>query len=104
MHALLQTRFKPTCSLTDVHLSAGAWHFVDDICLLLPGEGVLDLSDERTEGGSRFEHHSDVEVLTYPPDLLTNASYVRKVDSGWPLLPFPILLPLGLGSRGRTDE
>ena len=30
---LLQTCSKPACSLADVHLSAGSWHFVD-VCLL----------------------------------------------------------------------
>ena len=39
------------------------------------------------------------------PDPLTNASCVREVDSGWPLsLLLPILLPLGVGCGGRTDE
>ena len=85
---LLQTCSKSTCSLADVHLSAGAWRFVDDICLLLHGEGVLDLSNKRMEGGSGLEYHSNVEVLSHPPDLLTNTSYVR-----WPLLlPFPVVL------------
>ena len=60
---LLQTCSKLACSLTDVHLSVDAWHFIDDVCLLLPGEGVLDLSEKRTEGGSGLEHCSDVEVL-----------------------------------------
>ena len=54
------------------------------------------------EGASGLEHCSDVQV---PPDPLTNASYVREVDSGWPLLlPFPIVLPWRPGCRGRTDE
>ena len=61
---LLQTCSKPACSLADVHLSAGARHFVDDVCLLLPGVGVLDLSVERTEGGSGLKHRSDDEVST----------------------------------------
>ena len=78
---LLQTCSKQACSLTNVHLSTGAWHFVD-ICLLLPVEGILDLSEERTGGGSGLEHRSDVKVPTHPPDPPTNASYVRKVDSG----------------------
>ena len=30
------------CGLADVYLSAGARHFVDDICLLLHKEGVFD--------------------------------------------------------------
>ena len=42
---LLQPCSKPACSLANVHLSAGARHFVDDVRLLLPGEGVLDLSN-----------------------------------------------------------
>ena len=42
---LFQMCFESTCS---VHLSAGAWHFVD-ICLLLHREGFLDLSEERTD-------------------------------------------------------
>ena len=47
----------------------------------------------------------DVAVLTHPPDPLTNASYVREVDRGWPLLlPFPVVLPRRPGCRGRTDE
>ena len=102
---LLQTCFELTPSLVDVHLSAGAWYFVDNVHLLLHREGVLDLSEERTEGGSGLEHRSDVEVLTHPPDPLTHASHVREVDSGWPiLLPFPVVLPQRLGNRGRTDD
>ena len=101
---LPQTCFESTSSLANVHFSAGARYFVD-VCLLLHREGVLDLSEERTEGGSGPEHHSDVEVLTHPPDPLTHASHVREVDSGWPILiPFPVVLPWRLGSRGRTDE
>ena len=61
---LLQMCLKLVCSLTNVHLFAGAWHFVDDVCLLLLGEGVFDLCEERTEGGFRLEHCSDVEVPT----------------------------------------
>ena len=76
---------KLACSLADVHLSAGARHFVDDVYLLLSGKGVLDLSEERTESGSGLEHRSDVEVLTHPPYPLINASYVREMDSRWPL-------------------
>ena len=67
-----------------------SWH-VDYVCLILHKEGVLDLSEERTEGGSGLEHCSDVEVHTHPPNPLTNASYVREVDSGWPLL-LPFLM------------
>ena len=70
------------CSLPSVHLSTGAQYFVDNVRLLLHREGVLDPSEERTEGGSGSEHRSDVEVFTHPPDLLINASYVRKVDNG----------------------
>ena len=40
---LLQTCFESTCSLADVHLSTGAQYFVDNVCLLLHREGVLDL-------------------------------------------------------------
>ena len=60
-------------SLTNVHLyhSTGAWNFVDDISLLLHGEGVLDLIKERTEGGSGLEYRSDVKVLTYHPNPIT---------------------------------
>ena len=48
---LLQTCFKSACSLADVYLSAGAGHFVDDVFLLLPGEGSLTLvRRERREG------------------------------------------------------
>ena len=37
---LLQMCSKLTCSLADVHvhLSAGVWHFVDDVCLLIHRE------------------------------------------------------------------
>ena len=57
-------------------------------------KGSLDLSEERTESGSALEHQSDVEVLTHPPDPLTNASYIKVEDSGWLFfLPFPIVLP-----------
>ena len=59
-------------------------------CFSTGREGVLDISEKRTEGGFGLEHRSDVEVPTHPPDLFTNGSYVREVDSGWPLLlPFP---------------
>ena len=70
---------------------------------LLAWEEVLDLSEERTEDGSGLEHHYDVEVLTHPPDPLTNAS---NVDSGWTcLLPsFPVVLSWRPGCRGRADE
>ena len=80
---LLQTCSKLACSLADVHLSTGTRHFVHDVCLLLPGEEVLDLSEERMEGGSGLEHHSDVEVPTHPPYLLINASNVREVHGQW---------------------
>ena len=41
----------------------------------------LNINNEKwTEGGSRLEHHSDVEVLIHPPDPLTDVNYVRKVD------------------------
>ena len=40
---LLQTCFESSCSLADVHLSADAWYFVDNNCMLLHREGVLDL-------------------------------------------------------------
>ena len=33
------------------------------------------------EGRSRLEHCSDVEVPTHPPDPLTNANYMREVES-----------------------
>ena len=57
------------------------------------------------EGGSRLEHHSDVEALTHPSDPLTNDSYVREVDSWWSLLlPFPVVIPRSPGCRGRTNE
>ena len=46
--------------------------------LLLLREGVLDLSVGRMEGGSGTEHHSDVEVLTHPPDPCTQTSYIRE--------------------------
>ena len=36
---LLHTCLESTYSLTDIHLSAGAWHFVDDVCLFLHREG-----------------------------------------------------------------
>ena len=42
---LLQTWFKLACG---VHLSTGAWPFVDNVCLLLPGKGIL--SEDRTAG------------------------------------------------------
>ena len=95
---LLQKCSKLACSLANVYLSAGAWHFIDDVCLLLPEEGVLDLSEERTEGGSGLEHRSDVEVPTHPPDLLTNASYIREVDSLSSSL-FPLCSPGGLAAE-----
>ena len=48
--------FQAGGSLADVDLSIGAWHFIDNVCLLLPGERVLDLCEERTEGGSGLEY------------------------------------------------
>ena len=70
------------------------------------GRGSLhDLSEERTEGGPGHEHHSDVEVIAHPPDPLTNTSYVREIDSGWPLLlPFPTVFLRRPGCRARRDE
>ena len=40
---LLQTFFELLCNLANAHLSAGVWHFVDDVCLLVSREGVFDL-------------------------------------------------------------
>ena len=82
-------------SLANVHLSTGARYFVDNICLFLHREGVLHLSEERMEGGSGPEHHSDVEVLTHPP-LFTPA----KGDGQWVAYP----PPLTRRATGRTDE
>ena len=70
---LLLTCFDSTCGLTDVHLPTGARYFVD-VCLLLHKEGVLDLSEERMEGGSKLEHCSDVEILTHTSEILTHTS------------------------------
>ena len=42
---LLLTCFKSTCRFTVVHLSAGTLYFVDNVCLLLHRERVLDLSE-----------------------------------------------------------
>ena len=78
--------FPIDASSCQLHLSARGRYFVDGVCLLLPREGVLDLSEEQAEGGSRLEHRSDVEVLTHPPDPLPNATHVREVDSRCPLL------------------
>ena len=41
---ILMTCFESTCysSLADVHLSTGAWHFVDDACFSM-GTGSLTL-------------------------------------------------------------
>ena len=33
--------------VSPMYLSAGAWHFVDNICLLLCREGAFDLNEER---------------------------------------------------------
>ena len=79
---LLQACFKLMCSLADIQFSTGAWHFIDDVCLLLNREGVFDLSEERMDGGSGNEHCSDIQVLTHPADPLINASYIREEDSG----------------------
>ena len=46
---LLQTCFKSTCSLTNTHISAGAWYFIDNICLLLLKEGGGGLTLVRRE-------------------------------------------------------
>ena len=71
---LLQMLFRSTCSLADVHLSAGARYSIDHICLLLHREG------ERMEGGSGPEHCSDVEVLTHHPDLLRDFPKCRYLS------------------------
>ena len=42
---------------------------------LVKSEGTSKLT------GSELEHRSDVEVLTNSPDPLTNASYIREVES-----------------------
>ena len=72
---LLQTCFKPVCSLADVHLSAGAWHFVDNVLL---GEGVLDLIVRRVQrmGPDLNTALMLKSLYTHPPDPLTNTSYV----------------------------
>ena len=53
---LPQMCFESTSSLADVHFSTGAQYFVDNVCLLLHREGVLDLSEERMESQSGPEH------------------------------------------------
>ena len=56
---------------------------LDDVCLLLPGEGILDLSEERTEGGSELEHRSNVEVPTHPSYPVTITPRLRKGGGQW---------------------
>ena len=44
-------------------------------------------------------------MLTHPSDPLSNDSYVRKVESWWPLLlRFPVIIPWSPGCRGKTNE
>ena len=56
-----------------MHLSAGAGYFVDYVVCFSVGSGGSStfLRSELRMQGSRLEHHSDVEVLTHPPDPLT---------------------------------
>ena len=58
---LLQTCFDV---VSQIHLSADARNLVDNVCLLLHEEGVIDLSEVRTEGGSAPEHRSAVETTS----------------------------------------
>ena len=81
-----------------VHLSAGAWYFVDNVFLLLQRGrgGVLDLSEEKmmgTEGGSGSEHRSDVEVLTHPPDLLIKVLSLLLRRCTWRGRKYTLLYP-----------
>ena len=65
---LFRMCFESTCSLAYVHLFTGAWHFVNDVCLLLHREGIFDISEERTEGGSLTLVRRELKV---GPDLNT---------------------------------
>ena len=78
---LLQTCFESTSSLANVHFSAGAQYFVDNVWLLLHKEGVLDLSEEGESGPehrlkslhtlwsahSRQPHKGGGQRVAYPP-------------------------------------
>ena len=48
---LLQMCSKLTYSVANVNLSTGAWHSVDDVCLLLHSEGVMKGSEECSAKG-----------------------------------------------------
>ena len=91
-------------SLADVHLSAGARYFIDNVCLVLYRQ-CLTLASSKQRVGPDLNQHSDVEIPTHTPDSLTNASYIREVDSRWPLLlPFPVVLPRCPSCRDKMDE
>ena len=99
---LIQTCLESTCFLANEHFTTGAWHFIDSVRLLLNREGSLTFVRREWRVGPDL---NAALMLTYPPDPLTNASYVREVDSRWPpLLPFRAVLPRRPVCRGKMDE
>ena len=74
---LLEPSSEAFLGLSDVDLTTCAWHLVYDVCLLLDGERVFDLSKHGPKSWARSKHHSDVLVPARLSDPFTNACYVR---------------------------
>ena len=87
MLMLPQMCFKPKFSLPDV--DADALLFIDDICFLLHKEGSFTIVRRENRG---WVLDFNTKVVTSPPFSLLNGGYIREVDSGQPLLPFPIII------------
>ena len=75
---LLEPVSEASLGLSDVDLSTREWYFVHDVCLLLDGERVFDLSEHGPESRARPKHHFDVVVPARLSDPLTNACYIRQ--------------------------
>ena len=76
---LLEPSSEASLGLFDllIDLPTRARYLVYDVCLLLDGEGVFDLSKHGPESRARSKHHSDVVVPARLSDPLTNTSCVR---------------------------
>ena len=90
--------------LTDVHLPAGAWYFVDDIRLFVDRKMIFYLCEEVTEGGCGLEYCSDVEVLTHHPYLLTDACYIWLPEASLLRIVAGLLVALRLNARRLEDD
>ena len=76
---LLEPGSEASLGLSDVDLSTRAWYLVHDVCLLLDGERVFDLSEHGPESRARPKHHFDVVVHARLSDPLTNACYISRL-------------------------